>query len=212
MNQGKDANQNKIAIILSKLEEANKRKYQIWPNVYADGNLEIRCFSVNRSVAQDEWTSFDGGEGKWNLSRLVKSILKWFPDFLAFFKSNRASYGIKKSLRLWSMFAPLHAWKPDVIHFVEPGLVRIVKPMPLNAKSVTSFRGGDILVMPYIDSAWKDYLTNELFPSQAIVHLISNCMLEEADKISPDSNNFLMLTMGVDEKLFVPQAKNSKNS
>ena len=212
MNQGKDANQNKIAIILSKLEEANKRKYQIWPNEVSNGNLDIRCFSINRSDGQDKWTSFDDGEGKWNLRRLVKSILKWFPDFLAFFKSNRARYGIKKSLRLWSKFAPLHAWKPDVIHFVEPGLVRIVKPMLSNAKSITSFRGGDILVKPYIDSAWKDYLTKELFPSQTIVHLISSCMLEEAEKISPESNNFLMLTMGVDEKLFVPKDISSTNA
>jgi len=212
MDQQNSEKPKKIAIILSKLEETNKRKYQIWPNEVTIANLELRCFSINRSEGQDEWTSFDDGEGKWNLKRLVKSILKWFPDFLAFFKSNRANYGIKKSLRLWSKFAPLHAWKPDVIHFVEPGLARIVKPMPPNAKSITSFRGGDILVMPYIDLAWKDYLTKELFPSQKIVHLISSCMLEEAEKLSPESKNFLMLTMGIDEKLFVPKNKNSANA
>lgn len=211
MKQDNSEKPKKIAIILSKLEEADKRKYQIWPKEYTDGNFEIRCFSINRSEGQDEWTSFDAGEGKWNLRRLVKSILKWFPDFLTFFKSNRASYGIKKSLRLWSKFAPLHALKPDVIHFVEPGLVRIVKPMPPNAKSVTSFRGGDILVMPYIDVAWKEYLTKELFPSQAIVHLISNCMVREVEKFSPETKNILMLHMGMDEKMFVPQDKKSNN-
>lgn len=194
----------KIAIILANLESPERRKYQLWPNRFQDNDVEIRCFSLNKALTQDDETCFDLQGKRWNLRRLLGFSIRHPREFLNFIGHYRAQLGLKKALRTWSYFAPVYLWKPDIVHFVEPGLYPYLKPLPENAKTILSFRGGDIMVSPFTDAKWREYLTDKLFPELDCVHFVSSAMLETAIEFAGVRDNFKMITMGIDLEKFQP--------
>lgn len=194
----------RVAIILANLEAPECRKYQLWPDRFQDNDVEIRCFSLNKASTQDEETCFDLQGKRWNLRRLRGFSIRHPREFLNFITQYRPLLGLKKALRTWSYFAPVYLWKPDIVHFVEPGLYPYLKPLPENTKTIVSFRGGDIMVSPFTDAKWRTYLTETLFPKLDCVHFISNAMLIAATKFAGKRDNYKMITMGVDLEKFKP--------
>lgn len=192
----------KVAIILANLESPERRKYQIWPNHYQDEEVEIRCFSLNKSLNQDGDTCFDMQGKRWNLRRIYEYGTRSLREFLNFLSRFRRVLGVKKSLKTWSHFAPIYLWKPDIVHFVEPGLYPYLKPLPENAKTIVSFRGGDIMVSPFTDAKWRDYLTDKLFQELDCVHFICTAMLETAIEFAGTNEKYKMFTMGIDLRKF----------
>ena len=193
----------RVAIILANLEAPECRKYQLWPDRFQDNDVEIRCFSLNKASTQYEETCFDLQGKRWNLRRLRGFSIRHPREFLNFITQYRPLLGLKKAPRTWSYFAPVYLWKPDIVHFVEPGLYPYLKPLPENTKTIVSFAAA-ISWYPLYRCKMADISDRNTFPKIDCVHFISNAMLIAATKFAGKRDNYKMITMGVDLEKFKP--------
>jgi glycosyltransferase involved in cell wall biosynthesis len=81
----------------------------------------------------------------------------------------------------------------------------------MKAKTIVSFRGGDILVAPFVDPIWRKYLIEEMFPELTCVHFISYAMRDLAREFATNQDNFYVIPMGIETNLFNPSAEKSIN-
>jgi glycosyltransferase involved in cell wall biosynthesis len=81
-----------------------------------------------------------------------------------------------------------------------------------HSKTIVSFRGGDILILPWSDPEWHKFLVDKLFPSINCVHFISQHMEHEGRSFGGELKNSRMIYMGIDTRHFSPMSGTKKTS
>lgn len=137
----------------------------------------------------------------------IQHPLKW----VQFLIKNIGSRKLNSIIVQWAKFAPLIIQHPDVIHLMTAAYYPQIKDAVDSSKTVVSFRGADIVLLPMYRPEWTSIIRNDLFPKVNCVHFVSNYLMEESFKWGGTKDNSKVIRIGVDPCVYQPKVERDEN-
>lgn len=181
----------RIALIFQEYD-APMRPYfkRITENIISSEKFFFQIFSTNRGNPSN--IIYIGGLNRFEKINRIFEIMftaKWYyKKKLFLLLVNKVE--LNHFIRYW----PVYKLHPDIVHVNIPYLFSKLLPVmkELGVKSIFSFHGRDINVLPLIEKSWKIELL-KIFDFADALHFVSEAMKNEAIKLGAKNNKCLTI-------------------
>ena len=199
----------KVAMLFHTDNRSIKMYYNNWPEQFSNEKIIVKPFF---GVSPENKQNIDNDafylEGKFvKIRRMIKCYFI-NPEIARTWFKKQGKLGLRTKLKVWSEYAPLIIFNPDIIHCVNSSMALNIKNInfPSDPKVIVSFRGYDTYVRPYFDKTWKNEL-EYIYSSCDILHFVSQDIMKHAITLGAPARKCRAIYASVNTEFFKPREK-----
>lgn len=194
----------KVAQIFSQYNHPVQPYLASWSQGLESESIEVGRFDLikNHGIGAIPLGSKNTRDKIW---KFIKYSIHWPIQLFRWMIKPSALVKARAKASIWSEYAPLIVFEPDVIHLVNSflfpkfsGWINL-----LDGKLIVSFRGYDTVVRPWVDKEWRIVL-QDLYQKADKLHFVSEYLFEEGVKLGAPSEKSIVIYPSVDIDFFDP--------
>jgi len=199
----------KIALIFGIYNHPTQPYITNWSNnVEKITDISFKQFTMNHVNI-----SFIEKLGENSRRKKIKNYLSFLinsGDKYLFWNKKFSNVSTRRKLSIFSQYENLLLFQPDILHIINSySYPKFDSWWKLTGtKMVVSFRGHDIVVRPFIDPKWMNYL-QIIFQKVDCLHFVSHYLMDEAIKLGAPVEKCKVIYPGIDTEFFMQYSDNS---